>query len=183
MHHDDKLRTKLIAYLQDMYALENQIVETLEKHAGQAKDDPEAQARIKEHLEATKLHRSRMEERLTAYGEQPSTVKGAISNVMGAAMGAGGGVRPEALARDLRDEYVTEHLEIASYTLLIAMARAYGDQETVRAAELNLRDEFEMQRWLVLHLPEGALLALQQEGITIPPDAWQFARQVESTSM
>ncbi len=183
MHHDEKLRKKLTTYLQDAYALENQIVETLEQHAKQAKEFPAIQVRIHRHIEATKQHRARMEGRLQAYGEQPSKVKGALSNLMGTATGAVSGVRPDTLAMNARDEYVAEHLEIASYTLLIVTARALGDAETVQAAEQNLRDEVEMQAWLLQHLPETALLALQQDGIAIPPEAWQFARRVEHTNI
>lgn len=61
--------------------------------------------------------------------------------------------------------------------MLIATARAFGDDDTVRAAELNLRDEQEMQRWLAQHLGEAALLSLQQDGITVPAAALQHAKQ------
>ena len=53
-----------------MYALENQLVETLEKHADQAEKFPNVQAKIREHLEQTKQHRTWMEQRLRAYGDR-----------------------------------------------------------------------------------------------------------------
>ena len=65
--------------------------------------------------------------------------------------------------------------------MLIATARAFGDDDTVRAAELNLRDEQEMQRWLAQHLGEAALLSLQQDGITVPAAALQHAKQATYT--
>lgn len=177
MHHDEKLRDKLTTYIQDAYAMENQIVETLEDHLKQAEKHPSIQAKVREHLEATKQHRDRMARQLEAYNEKPSTVKGAMSNLMGKATGVVSGLQPDTIAMNARNEYVTEHLEIAAYTLLIATARAYGDEETVRAAEQNLRDEEEMQRWLLRQMPEVALRSLEEDGITIPANARQMAQQ------
>src|SRR5690242_15070051 len=113
-HQNDLIEQKLIPYIQDAYALENQIVQTLEAHAEQAQDFPQIQAKILQHLEQTKQHRARMEQRLQAYNHQPSTVKGAVSGMMGNMAGAMSGMRPDTLARNARDEYVTEHLEIAA---------------------------------------------------------------------
>jgi len=180
MHHDAKLQEKLIDGLQEIYGLENQIVETLEKHVQQAKDVPEIQSKVQQHLDATKQHRARMEQRLNAYNQKPSTAKGALASAMGNMMGLVSGSREDALAKNARDEYVTEHLEIASYMKLIAIATAFGDPDTVLAAELNLNDEYQMQQWLAQHMADVTLLSLQKEGITIPDDAWNFSKQVSS---
>ena len=118
---------KLVPFIQDAYALENQIVSTLEAHAEEARAFPAVQAKILEHLEQTRQHRERMAGRLEAYGQHPSAVKDALSGVLGNMLGAVSALRPDTLARNARDEYVTEHLEIAGYTLLITTARALGD--------------------------------------------------------
>src|SRR5919204_2051979 len=151
MHHDQKLQEKLITVIQDAYAMENQIVETLEKQVAQTKDHPPIQARIQEHLEATKQHRARMEQRLNAYGQQPPAVKGAMSSVMGQTMGLLGGARPDSLAMMSRDDYTVEHFEIGTYAMLITVAKTFGDEETVHACQMNVRDEVVMQQWLAQH--------------------------------
>ena len=174
---DGEQRHKLVSYIQDAHALENQIVQVLEQHAAQAADFPQIQAQIQRHLEETRQHRDRMAQRLEAYGESPSAIKAAGSTLMGNMMGAVSGLRPESLARNARDEYVTEHLEIAAYILLITSARAFGDEETVRAAELNLRDEIAMQQWLAQNLPMVCLLNLEQEGVPISADVRQLVQQ------
>ncbi len=181
MHHDQKLQDKLVSYIQDAYAMENQIVQTLEQHAKQAADHPDIQAKINEHLEQTKQHRARMEQCLQTYGQTPSTMKGALTNMMGNAVGMVSGVRPDVLAMNARDEYVTEHMEIAAYAMLMATAKAFGDDTTLRAAEQNMRDEVAMQQWLAQRAGEVALMSLQQDGIAIPESAWQFARQTLGT--
>jgi ferritin-like metal-binding protein YciE len=177
---NDVIGRKLVPFIQDAYALEHQIVSTLEAHAEEARDFPAVQAKILEHLEQTKQHRDRMAARLDAYGQRPSAVKDALSGVLGNMLGAVSAMRPDPLARNARDEYVTEHLDIAGYTLLITTARALGDAATVEAAELNLRDEIAMQAWLLQHLPEVCIEALQEEGVNLPPGAWE-ATQPPST--
>lgn len=183
MATDTKLQEKLVKYIEDAYAMENQIIQTLQRHVDQAKDFPTVQSRVREHLAATEQHKQRMEARLKAYGKSPSNIKEALSSFMGSTVGAMSGTRTDTLAMNARDEYVTEHLEIAAYTLLITAARALGDEETVRACELNLRDEIDMQTWLAQHLPEAALLTLQQDGITIPQQAWDLSQQAQSMGM
>lgn len=177
MNRDDKLKDKLVGYIHDAYAMENQIIEVLQKQVDRAKEVPQIQAKIQQHLDQTRQHRARMEQCLQTYGEQPSTMKGAMTSLMGNMAGMMGGARGDTLAKDARDDYVTEHLEIVAYTMLMTTANAYGDQQTMQAAAANLRDEVEMQRWLAQHAPEATLLSLQQGGINVPDSAWQFARQ------
>jgi ferritin-like metal-binding protein YciE len=177
MDQNNQANEKLIAYIQDAYAMENQIVQVLEQQVAQTEQVPDIQARIEQHLEETRLHRDRMAARLQAYNQDPSAIKGLGSALMGNMMGLMQGMRPDSLARTARDDYVTEHLEIAAYILLITSARAFGDEETARAGELNLRDEIAMQNWLAQNLPDVCLRALEQEGVAVPANAWAAARQ------
>lgn len=183
MHHDEKLRDKLITYIEDAYAMENQIVETLEKQVKETQKFPDIQARIQQHLDATREHRTRMEERLAFYSKKPSAVKGAITNVMGNVVGALGTTRRDTLAMTARDDYMTEHMEIAAYELLIATAQVFGDTDTIRACELNLRDEVAMAQWLQQGMPRTALLSLREDGINIPDQALLSAESVVSNAL
>lgn len=183
MHHDEKLRDKLIKYIEDAYAMENQIVETLEKQVKETQKFPDIQARIQQHLDATREHRTRMEDRLAFYNKKPSAIKGAMTNVMGNMMGALSATRPDMLAMTARDDYVTEHMEIAAYELLIATAQAFGDTDTIRACELNLRDEVRMAAWLEQGMPRTALLSLQDDGINIPDQALLSAESIVSNAL
>lgn len=173
----EELFKKLIVYLQDMYSLENQIVEILQRHAHEAAQFPQIQAKLNEHLEQTKTHRGRMEARLKAHDKSPSTLKGAMSAMLGSMTGAFGATRPDVVGRNMRDDYTTEHLEIASYCELIATAQLYGDMDTVRAAEENLVDEIATARWMEQHFAEAAILSFRDDGIQIPDGAVPHAQQ------
>ncbi|HEY9720414.1 MAG TPA: DUF892 family protein, partial [Oscillatoriaceae cyanobacterium] len=169
----EDFKNKLMGYIEDAWAMENQIAQVLEGQIKDLESFPEFQTRIRQHLEETKLHRKRMAERLSAYGRQPterltSEIKGVVGGLLGMATGALQGMRADTLAREVRDDFVTENLEVAAYTMLIACARAFGDDETVQAAEANLREDIQMQRWLADRLSDAALLSLDQQGIPVP---------------
>lgn len=183
MHHDAKLQDKLVKYIEDAYSMENQLVEALEKQVSLTSEFPTIQVRIRQHLAETEQHRQRMEARLAAYNKKPSAVKGALSAFMGTTQGFVSGTRADPLAMAVRDDYMIEHLAIGSYTMLITIARAFGDEETVRACELNLRDEVEMQAWLAQHLPEATLRSLEKDGITIPRTAWALAQAAQAAGI
>jgi len=164
---NDNLRDKLITYLQDAHAMEHQIVQVLQ---GQVKDTekyPQIQARVQQHLDETRMHEQRMADRLAAFNESPSTTKSVGSNLMGNLIGAAAGGRTDALSKAARDDYMTEHMEIAAYELLIATAQAFGDMETIQAAQANLRDEVRMAAWLEEHLPETVVYSFQEDGIAL----------------
>lgn len=167
MRQNDNLRDKLITYLQDAHAMEHQITQVLE---GQVKDTqkyPQIQARIQQHLDETRMHEQRMAERLSAYNEKPSSMKSAGTNLMGSLIGAAAGGRTDALSKAARDDYMTEHMEIAAYALLITTAQALGDTDTIRAAQANLADEVRMAAWLEQHLPDTVVYSFREDGIAL----------------
>ncbi len=167
MPTDNTGRRQLIDCLEDTYALESHLVQVLEDHAKDAQDIPQIRQKIEQHLRETEMHRDRMEQRLNALGAGKPGMKSGVSGLMGQIMGAISGGRTHELTKNARDEYASEHLEIATYNKLITIAQAVGDQETVRAAELNLRDEVNMQQWLIQHMPEVTLMELQRDGVQV----------------
>ena len=176
----DDGRRQLVKYIEDTYALESHLVQVLSDHAKDAQDEPMIRQKIEQHLRETELHRDRMEQRLNALGESKPGMKTSISNILGQMMGSIAGSRGTGLAKNARDEYVSEHMEIAQYVQLITVAQAVGDMDTVRAAQLNLRDEIGMQQWLAQHLPEVTLRSLEKEGVQLPAGAMQNAQSVFS---
>lgn len=167
MQQRDDLRNKLIVYLQDACAMEHQLVQVLEGQVKDTADYPQIQARVQQHLEETRLHEQRMEQRLAAYNEKPSGAKSVGASLTGNLLGALAAGRSDSLAKTARDDYMAEHMEIAAYELLIATADLCGDQETVVAAQANLRDELRMANWLEQHLPDTVVYSFQKEQIPL----------------
>ncbi len=165
---NDESRKRLVQCLEDVYALESHLVQALNDHAKDAQDEPMIRQQIEQHLRETELHRDRIEQRLNALGGSKPGFKAAVANVLGQMLGGAAGARPNALAKNARDEYASEQMEIACYVELITLAQVVGDQDTMRTAQLNLRDEMAMQQWLIEHMPEVTLKGLQREGIQVP---------------
>ncbi len=179
---DSESRKLLVKCLEDVYALEAHLAQVLGDHAKDAQDEPLLRQKIEQHLRETELHRDRIEQRLNALGQGKPGFKAAMTNVMGQVMGAAGGGRANPLAKNARDEYASEQLEIASYIELITLAQAVGDSETAQTAQLNLRDEVAMQQWLVQHLPEVTLKGLQREGVQVSANVLPTVQQVFADS-
>lgn len=183
MHHNDNLRDKLITYLQDAHAMEHQITQVLEDQVKDTQQYPQIQAHIQRHLDETRMHEQRMAERLSAFNEKPSSMKSVGTSMMGNLIGAAAGGRTDALSKAARDDYMTEHMEIAAYELLITTAQAFGDTETVRAAQANLTDEVRMAQWLEQNLPMTAILSFQEDGITIDQSQISSVQRVALQSL
>jgi len=174
----DHGRRVLIKALEDAYIMEAHLVQVLGEHAKDAEHDPLLRQKIEQHLRETEMHRDRLEQRLTALGAGKPAVKASVSSMIGQVLGGLAGARQTSLAKNVRDDYASEHLEIATYLELITLAQAVGDQDTVRAAQLNLRDELAMEQWLTQQLPEATLKSLEQEGVQVPGNALVNAQHI-----
>ena len=176
----DNGRRALVKALEDAYAMEAHMVEVLEDHAKDDQAEPMYRQGIERHLRQTEQHRDRIEQRLNALGESKPVVKGGLSSILGQMMGGVSGARQASLAKNARDDYASEHMEIASYVELITLAQALGDQDTVRTAQLNLRDEVEMQQWVMQNLPQLTVKSLEKEGVRLPVGATQSVQNIFS---
>jgi ferritin-like metal-binding protein YciE len=74
-------------------------------------------------------------------------------------------VRGERTARNARDAFATEHLEIAAYQLLERVARRAGDEETAAIARQNRADEEAMAASLNELWDVFAEESLREEGV------------------
>ncbi len=148
MAHQDLLK----AWLKDAYSMEVALVPILENHAKDAKDYPEFQQRINQHVAETKQHAQMVKDCLNRLGEQPSAVKSAVGGMFGAVQSVATGPFKDELVKNGLTDYAAENFEIASYNALIYAAQEMGDQETARVCEQIRDQEQDMADWLDEHL-------------------------------
>ena len=153
----------VIAWLNDAHAMELGIAQVLERHAADAKDNPQMQARLNQHLEETRNHAALVKGCVERLGGDTSAVKSGMANVMGAVQGMTSKVAKDEPIKNVLSDYGTEHFEIASYTSLIAAARDIGDAETARICQHILDDELAMADFLLQQIPPTTLKMLQKE--------------------
>ena len=142
---DTKLQRKLVDYVQDAHAME-QTVSTMLDSMIATTDDPEITEMLKHHKRQTQEHERRLRERLDAMGAGTSATRSVGG--LGAALfkGVGDVARTDKPAKNARDGFMTEHMEIAAYELLERLAKKAGDEQTAEVARLNRADEQAMAK-------------------------------------
>ena len=130
---------QLIKYLTDAHSLEEQAIAQM-RAAPDLSGDPGLAAAFRAHLAESERHEQLVRERLDAHGASPSKVKDAVMAVGGKGFVLFARSQPDTTGKLTAHALSYEHLEFASYELLLRVARRAGDEETARVAE-HIRDE------------------------------------------
>ena len=163
---------KLVQLLNEAYTKEKQLEVALSAHVQMTTRDDYAK-RLKDHLKETRSHASQVSKRIKQLGGTPETVSlpgpdgltkaaEAVSGVLGKAKAAAqgplhavrGSGEQERMLQNARTEYQEEAWEIATYTIIDALAVAAGDKPTAKLARDILRQEERMQQFLAGLLPQ-----------------------------
>jgi ferritin-like metal-binding protein YciE len=144
----------LLNWLRDAHAMEQQAEQMLKAQASRLEHYPELKARIETHIQETKGQQELLEGCLKRLGEGPSALKDMAGKLVAFGQAVGGMTMSDEVIKGAMSGYVFENLEIASYTILIAAAKAAGDVQTQQACEKILPQEQAMADWIKEHLPE-----------------------------
>ena len=98
---DDALQQKLIDYVEDAHAMEQNVSRMLDSMISTT-DDPEITEILRHHKEETERHEQRLRERLDALGAGTSTRKQAQTIAMALMQGAGDQVRGDEAGENAR---------------------------------------------------------------------------------
>ncbi|MDQ2705958.1 MAG: ferritin-like domain-containing protein [Pseudomonadota bacterium] len=146
-------REWMIQWLRDAHAMEEQAQTMLSGQAGRIENYPELKDRISRHLEETKEQAARLSRCLEQLGEDTSSLKDAGGKLTAIGQSLSGLFAGDEVMKGSLASYTFEHMEIASYGILIAAANALGEAEVARVCEENLREEEAMAQWLKEHVP------------------------------
>jgi ferritin-like metal-binding protein YciE len=155
--------TKLVQWLNEAHAKEAELEADLTAHIALTEKQP-YKKRLREHLKETRDHKRQVARRVKKLGGSPSTapdVRG-VPKVVGEAAGkAVAGVKGQVGAaralvtsqhethlRNAQEELREEHVEIALYTRIEALAEEVGDRDTAKLARAIRRDEERMAKFL-----------------------------------
>ena len=147
-------REWLVQWLRDAHAMEEQAETMLSGQLSRLDSYPELSERIRSHLEETKEQARRLKTCLDGLGEGSSMLKDAGGKLTATAQSISGVFAGDEVMKGSLASYTFEHMEIASYTILIAAANAAGEAEIARVCEQNLREEETMAEWLKSNLPQ-----------------------------
>ena len=144
----------LLDWLRDAHAMEEQAEKMLKGQAERLEHYPKLKARIEQHIEETYGQQKLLRSCIERLGSSPSTIKDLSAKLVAFGQSVSGMMVSDEVVKGAMSGYVFEHMEIASYTVLITAAKAVGDTETQRACEQILPQEVAMAEWLKENLPE-----------------------------
>jgi ferritin-like metal-binding protein YciE len=155
---------KVVQYLDEAHASELALVRVLQSQIAMT---PEGSYRsgLEKHLDETRRHAERVEERLSALGHGSNPVLALIGfaeTVAGQALALSktpldlmrGNSGEEKVLKNAKDACATEALEIATYTALERLARDVGDRETAELAASIRADEERMLQRILREIPK-----------------------------
>lgn len=140
--------------LENAYALEQDIVATLEKEIDDVSEFPTIKKKYQEHLEVTKRQQETLKDIMGTYNMEPSGVKTGMATMMGKAKEMVSGVTEDKPLKDMIANFAMENAEIASYESLAITAEEIGDTNAAQKLRGILEEEKHMADWLKTQIPE-----------------------------
>jgi ferritin-like metal-binding protein YciE len=156
---------RLMEWLRDAHAMEQQAETMLSGVARRIENYPELKAKMEQHLETTRRQAKRVEECIKRHNGSTSTIKDTAAKMVAMGQAMSGLFVGDEIVKGSLANYTFEHMEIAAYRILIAAAEAVGDTETARVCREILREEEEMADWLERNLPSVTQQYLRREEI------------------
>lgn len=142
----------LKSWLDNAYAMESAIADTLKQHRQEAEGHPDVQHQLEQHRFETEGHAEKVRQRLASYGVDVSDFKATVASMMGKAQNAMMGMPKYELVQNAITDFATEHYEIALYKAIMNLARQLEDMDTVIVCREIIAEEERMADWLETHL-------------------------------
>jgi len=152
----------LVAWLNDAHGMENSLIQVLNHQIKGAKDYPQVQAKLEEHLEQTRRHAQLVQDCVEKLGGRISPVKTGMATLLGQLQSVSTGTAPDEMMKNALSDYAAECFEVASYTALVQAANALGEQRVAQVCQQILQEDDAMARWIHQNLPSLAQQTLQQ---------------------
>jgi ferritin-like metal-binding protein YciE len=156
-------KERLLQWLRDAHAMEEQAEQMLSSQAKRLENYPELRARIEQHLQETRRQAERVRGCIERHGSSKSAIKDMTGKVVAVGQGLSGLFVGDEVVKGSLADYTFEHMEIASYKILIGAADEVGDSETKQVCQEILREEEAMASWLEQNLPSLTREYLKRE--------------------
>ena len=166
VNQQQRLQRKLVEYVQNVHAMEQNILLMLDSII-LTTEDPDLTAMFRAHKEETRRQERGLNDRLKALGGLglASTGKDLAAIASAQAKGVADLWRADKPVRNARDAFVTEHLEIAAYEVLERLSERAGDSETAELARENRAEEEAMAQRIASNWDGFLDLTLAGQGI------------------
>ena len=165
-------------YVGDMYSLESHIEEALDGQLEKVKDHPKANMAIRRFHGTVRTQRDAMKAHLDELGGGTGGIlKSAVSAAFGVAAGVIDKVRPEAVSKNLRDDYTAFNLGAVGYHMLYGTALMLGFSKTAELAERHHRAYTDMVQDINQIILDVVAWELRKDGHKIDEKAMDRATE------
>ncbi len=147
-------RDNFLAWLRAAHAMEEQAITALSAQSRRIESYPDLKARIVSHLHETEQHAQALKELLDHFAGagSVSAIKDIAAKLTAKAQGVGGMLTSDEVVKGAMAGYAFEHMEIASYRVLIAAADELDEIGAKAVFERILAEEVAMADWLGANL-------------------------------
>ena len=146
-----EIRDIYLNWLRDAHAMEEQALTMLGGMSARLVRYHHLRARIEQHIAETE-RQERALRQLLERDSSTSLMKDLSGKVAATGQALGGVFASDEVIKGAIAGYTFEHMEIASYNVLIATARIIGDDEAITIYEQNLAEEQSMANWLAQNM-------------------------------
>jgi ferritin-like metal-binding protein YciE len=154
----------LVKHLDQAYAMEQTVSKLLDGMI-RTTSDPSVKSALETHKEQTEQHAEKVKRCLEGYGESPSTMREALGALTALMKAPADLLRGEQEMRNARDGFATEHLEIATYRVIEALAKAADDKQALQVARENAADEERMAARIQRDWERVVARSIEEEGV------------------
>ncbi|RJL21535.1 ferritin-like domain-containing protein [Paracoccus siganidrum] len=140
-----------LSWLRDAHAMEEQALAMLASMSDRLAHYDSLRARIDQHIAETQRQKEALRQ-LLERDSGTSLMKDVSGKILATGQALGGVFASDEVIKGTIAGYTFEHMEIASYNVLIATARIIGDSEAIKIYEQNLAEEQSMANWLAQNI-------------------------------
>lgn len=141
-------KDNFIAWLKGAHAMEEQAITMLAAQTRRLENYPDLKARMLSHLDETRQQAEDLQALLNRLSGAPSVIKDIAGRIAATVQGIPGLLMSDEVVKFTAAAYAFEHLEIATYRMLIAAADELGETEAQALLERILAEEMAMAAWL-----------------------------------
>lgn len=156
------INDRINQWLLDAHAMEEQAETILSGQSHRIESYPELETRMRQHLEETRSQQVRLDQCIKRRGASHSSMKDMVGKFTATMQNLSGAFAGDEVVKGVLAGYAFEHMEIASYRILIAACEVAGDHETRAVLEDICREEEAMAQWLADAIPDITRRHLQR---------------------
>lgn len=148
--------------LKNQHAVETQAVQLLSRQVERLENYPEMEARMRQHIDESKVQAERIEQLLQTAGSSHSSIKDAGMGLVGNMAALAHTVAPDEVLKNTFANFAFEHFEIAAYKSLLALTDAAGQGAASSALKQSLSEEIDMAQFIDAHIADTTTRYLQR---------------------